>query len=397
MKAPETARRRFGAQARRLSRANPDLAAATDFDYSSEDNASSDGTSSSEPARARRERSLHAKSSRRKRLMAAASAHPTFADLSFLERVPVMAKTEESYEDATTKLLEFCNAGNRRLVEDSEVDAELVRYFNDRFAAGKPAHEGEVCLAALMHFLPQYSKVGDSKLPRAWRALKGWRRRAPSRSRLAYPLQVWAAICWALCLGGHWSMAVYVLWLLTTYNRPSEPLSVLRRDLNRPMAQVCQDWTVLLWPAERDGRSKVLGSDDSLSLSTRIIPWFTQVVEALADGPDAEPIFNFNYADFVKEFTRARRKLRIKKLVPYQCRHSGASVDLCNNYRSVAEVKARGRWGSEKSMMRYNRAAKLAASMKVFDQRQLAFFAAAERQLEALLFGRVTPESLHLP
>ena len=192
-------------------------------------------------------------------------------------------------------------------------------------------------------------------------------------------------------------MAVYVLWLLTTYNRPSEPLSVLRRDLNRPMAQVCQDWTVLLWPAERDGRSKVLGSDDSLSLSTRIIPWFTQVVEALADGPDAEPIFNFSYADFVKEFTRARRKLRIKKLVPYQCRHSGASVDLCNNYRSVAEVKARGRWGSEKSMMRYNRAAKLAASMKVFDQRQLAFFAAAERQLEALLFGRVTPESLHLP
>ena len=86
--------------------------------------------------------------------MAAASSHPTFAELSFLERVPVMAKTEESYEDAITKLLEFCNVGSHRLVEDSEVDAELVRYFNDRFAAGKPAHDGEICLAALMHFLP---------------------------------------------------------------------------------------------------------------------------------------------------------------------------------------------------------------------------------------------------
>ena len=84
-------------------------------------------------------------------------------------------------------------------------------------------------------------------------------------------------------------------------------------------------------------------------------------------------------------------------LVPYQSRHSGASVDLCNNHRSIAEVKARGRWGSEKSMMRYNRAAKLAAGMKVFDQKQLAFFAAAERQLEALLFGRTAPESLRLP
>jgi hypothetical protein len=143
--------------------------------------------------------------------MAAAATHPTLAQLSFLERAPVQPATEQSYEDAMMEFLEFCNIDNRRLVGDAEVDAELVRYFNERFGAGMPAHHGEVCMAALMHFLPQYSKVGDSKLPRAWRALKGWRRRAPSRSRLAYPLQVWAAICWVLCLGGHWGMAAYVL------------------------------------------------------------------------------------------------------------------------------------------------------------------------------------------
>ena len=329
--------------------------------------------------------------------MAAAEAHPTLAQLTFLERVPVQPATERSYEDAMAHFLEFCNVDKRRLVADAEVDSELVRYFNDRFAAGLPAHYGEVCLAALMHFLPQYSKIGDSRLPRAWRALKGWRRRAPSRSRLAYPLQVWAAMCWALALGGHWGMAVYLLWMLTTYNRPSEPLSVQRRDINGPMAQVSPDWTVLLWPAERDARSKTLGSDDSLSLSTRIIPWFTDLVKALADGPQNDPIFKFSYAEFTKEFVRARRKLRIRKLVPYQCRHSGASIDLCNNFRSLAEVKGRGRWASEKSMMRYNRAAKLAQSMKGFDRQQLGFFAAAEKQLEGLFFGKVLPESLPLP
>ena len=192
-------------------------------------------------------------------------------------------------------------------------------------------------------------------------------------------------------------MAVYVLWMLTTYNRPSEPLTVRRQDINRPMAQVSQDWTVLLWPEERDQRSKVLGSDDSLTLHSRIIPWFTDLVSSLADGPPNELVFNFSYAEFTKEFTRARRKLRIKRLVPYQCRHSGASIDLCNNFRSIAEVKGRGRWGSEKSMLRYNKAAKLAQSMKGFDHRQRAFFAAAERQLEGLFFGRVLPESLPLP
>ena len=119
-----------------------------------------------------------------------------------------------------------------------------------------------------MHFQQQYSKAGSSSLPRSWRALKGWRRRAPSRSRIAFPLQVWAGLAGELCLCGHWSMATYVLWCLVTYNRPNEPLTIRRQDLNKPMHGVSPAWTVLLWPSERDGRSKVLGSDDSLPLST---------------------------------------------------------------------------------------------------------------------------------
>ena len=394
---PATAKRRFGSLARNPARANPNLTAETDFEYSEPGDASSDATTSSEPAQARRERLLQARSTRRRRLMAAAAAHPTMAQLSLLERVTVKSSTERSYEDAMTKLLEFCNLHDRRLVEDSEVDEEIVRYFNDLFGKGKPAHEGEVCMAALMHFVSRFSKMGEARLPRAWRALKGWRRRAPSRSRIAYPLPVWAGIIWALCLGGHWSMGAYLLWLITTYNRPSEPLAVLRRDLFRPMSGVSQDWTVLLWPEERDGRSKVLGSDDSLSLNNKIVPWFTEVVAALADGPEEERIFNFSYAEFSKEFTRARRKLRIKRLVPYQARHSGASIDLCNHYRSIAEVKSRGRWASEKSMLRYNKAAKLAQSMKPFDRRQLEFFEAADKHLEGLFSGKVPPESIPLP
>ena len=163
------------------------------------------------------------------------------------------------------------------------------------------------------------------------------------------------------------------------------------------MVGVSPQWTVLLWPSERDARSKVLGSDDSLSLDTKIAPWFPTLVATLAEGPQHEKVFNFTYAVFTKESTRARRKLRIKRLVSYQARHSGASIDLCLQYRSLAETKSRGRWASEKSLLRYNRAAKLAQAMKQFDQRQCDFFEAAERQLEALFSGKVAPESLRLP
>ena len=74
-----------------------------------------------------------------------------------MERATVQPKTEASCEDATTLFLEFSNVGGRRLVEDAEVDKELVRHFDKRFVNGHPAHEGEVCMPAPMHFVPQFS------------------------------------------------------------------------------------------------------------------------------------------------------------------------------------------------------------------------------------------------
>ena len=192
-------------------------------------------------------------------------------------------------------------------------------------------------------------------------------------------------------------MATYVLWCLVTYNRPNEPLTIRRQDLNKPMHGVSPAWTVLLWPSARDGRSKVLGSDDSLPLDSKILPWFPALCEVLAEGPKEEKIFDFSYQDLVREFGRSRRRLRIKRLVPYQTRHSGASIDLCLSHRSMREVQSRGRWASDKSMLRYNKSAKLAQSMKQFDRRQLDYFATAESRLEALFFGQALTEELPLP
>ena len=192
-------------------------------------------------------------------------------------------------------------------------------------------------------------------------------------------------------------MGVYLLWSLTTYSRPSEPLGVRRRDLSKPIMGASPDWTAVMFPCERDARSKVLGSDDSMALSTKIVPWMQVLLETLIEGPPDELVFEFDYQEFAKQFSKTRRRLRIKKLVPYQARHSGASIDLCMGYRTIAEVKNRGRWASDKSMLRYNKAAKLAQSLKQFDAKQLAFIRAAQSRLEALFLGRAKAEDLPLP
>ena len=41
------------------------------------------------------------------------------------------------------------------------------------------------------------------------------------------------------------------------------------------------------------------------------------VLEVPAKGPPEEKIFDFSYRDQVKEFGRSRRRLRIKRIVPY--------------------------------------------------------------------------------
>ena len=187
------------------------------------------------------------------------------------------------------------------------------------------------------------------------------------------------------------------MWMLITYSRPSEPLHVRRRDLNRPVKGASPDWTVLMWPAERSLRSKVAACDDSMTLSSRIVPWMPRVLESLIEGEPDEKLFAFDYQDFAREFRRSCRRLRIRRLVPYQARHSGASIDLCMSHRTIPEVKGRGRWASEKSMLRYNKAAKLAQVLKQFDEKQLQYFRNAEALLEDLFFGKAKVEDLVLP
>ena len=285
------------------------------------------------------------------------------------------------------------NAGP--LVEDAAVDDAIVRYMNAEFSAGKPAHDGEVLLAGMLHFQQRYKKAGG--LPRSWRALKGWRRSAPSRSRVAFPFCVWAGIIWDLCFRGLWIMGIYLLWMLITYSRPAEPLQVRRRDLCRPVAGASPVWTVVLFPAERSLRSKVLASDDSLTLSSRIVPWFPVILEILSEGDPDERLFDFDYQVLAREFRRTCKRLRIRRLVPYQARHSGVGIDLSLGHRSIPEAKDRGRWASDKSMMRYNKSAKLAQVLKQFDDKQMAYFRSAERRLEALFFAQDKEGELPLP
>ena len=78
---------------------------------------------------------------------------------------------------------------------------------------------------------------------------------------------MWAMMCWELCRDGEYLMALYVIWMLVCYMRPSEPLRILVKDLQRPVANISQHWQLSLFPEERPARSKTYASNDSIELS----------------------------------------------------------------------------------------------------------------------------------
>eukprot|EP00959_Pyramimonas_sp_CCMP1952_P049446 1033038-Pyramimonas_sp.AAC.1 len=71
--------------------------------------------------------------------------------------------------------------------------AAVARFFDELYLAGKVASTGEKLIAAIAMHVPGYKSKGRLALPRAHRALRGWRMPRPSRARRPLP--------WAACMG----------------------------------------------------------------------------------------------------------------------------------------------------------------------------------------------------
>ena len=112
-----------------------------------------------------------------------------------------------------------------------------------------------------------------------------------------------------------------------------------RGNLIRPMHGVASDWSLLLHLRSTRRAKQTQSYDDTIDLKNQIYLWITKVAAVLAAGRPSERIFEYRYEEFTKEFRRATRALGLKNIVPYQCRHSGASLDKAGQHRTMLEIK----------------------------------------------------------
>ena len=187
-------------------------------------------------------------------------------------------------------------------------------------------------------------------------------------------------------------MAMYILICLSAYLRPAAGLALRRGCLVPPGAQSRGRWCLYLAPRELRTPTKTGCFDDTVVLDSRWLTWAGPIFEALRGDGSMEPMWDFTYADLVKRLDAIRAQFGIPDLVPYQLRHSGASIDRESGARSLLDIQKRGQWRAASSVFRYEKAGRLATTEASYPSGFARHGRACERQLEAfILLGKAPP------
>ncbi|CAK8986803.1 Uncharacterized protein SCF082_LOCUS707, partial [Durusdinium trenchii] len=230
--------------------------------------------------------------------------------MSFLEAAAITKRVRERYNRSLSALMTFLQSNGFNFSVDQQVDTGLVKYFEMKFTEGEGSHVGDYALAALLDRHPEFGKNGFRKIPHAWRALKGWRKLCPSRSRLAYPLPLWCGIAWRMIARGHLQKGVFNLLQLSTYHRPSTLLKLKKMGLVPPTSGVTGTWSILTSLTETSDISKTGTKDDAVLLDSPFLDFIEPVLRRLAKGPPLAPVWTFTYPEYLEVFNQCAKDLK---------------------------------------------------------------------------------------
>ena len=162
------------------------------------------------------------------------NAKDTAENLSYLEEVSVGPQTSVAYKQEARAFFEWATKHGLSLVVADEIDNALVAYMNSLFFQGHQAWRGQKLLASIAFLDSSLGRNGARKIPRSWRALKGWMLKTPPRSRLPQPWMLWCGIMADLSHRGFRAMAIMLLLMVTCYLRPSDAMRMRHGDVIPP-------------------------------------------------------------------------------------------------------------------------------------------------------------------
>ena len=317
----------------------------------------------------------------RKRRALSSARGPTGGGGSLVQDA-VRPQMQERYRLYASAFLLWSGMGSLAGSKADVIDQKLVSYFEYLFAAGHNPYVGYVTLASLSHNHPPLGHGNRSQLFRAQRALKGWKRLVPPRSRVAEAWPVLAGLITVLLDRGLLAMAVWCIVCFGLYTRPSECMRLRGRDLIPPQASLSTCWTFLLNPQSMGVGSKTGENDESLIWDPKGLEWMNEIFRHLkaSVNPD-ECLWTFAYPALLKEVKAAAARLEVP-VVPYLFRHCGPSWDILKRNRSLPDVQKRMRVRSARAVARYDKSAATLALFDSYQASKMQYFDECDKNLK---------------
>ncbi|CAK0850032.1 unnamed protein product [Prorocentrum cordatum] len=308
-------------------------------------------------------RSTFLKAFRASAASAAVRGRPPLGGLSSLERLAIRPSSETLYRSLVKGFQDHCLGLALDWHERPTLDGLLVDFFNGLHLEGLGPDVGSGTLAALAHFLPGLGRSGATLLPRASRAVLGWRRRAPPFTRLPMPRAAMGAIVGYLIHRGLLRAALLTAVAHVCYLRPQEMMQVRARHLIAPAVMAgpaYQYRSILLRDSALLQAGKTGVYDDAVVID--MDAWLCPALAcARATLKPDDLIMDLSFVEYRRVFIEGAVLMGLGPLEPHPCqlRRGGASEDLTLGRRSAEQVRLRGRWATFVSVKRYAKDARL--------------------------------------
>ena len=285
--------------------------------------------------------------------------HDVGSGMSVLEKSAVTNRVLKRYGDYVEDLRIF--AGKPLLEQRSadQVDAKIVEYMTQIYEQGASSSHGGYILAAWQAIFPQYGRYGNLSLPRAHRALQGWRKQRPSLSRPPHAWPVVAGMAVRAAQRHSTLMAKWILVSFSSYTRPGESLTLRGQDFVAPVAGI-RYWSLLIKAQDLLVAGKTGEFDDSVVWDSPALKFLEKDFARWQRLGAAIP-WTFGYNEVLATVKQCALDLQVVGFTPYSLRHSGASHDTIHKIRSLQEVQKRGRWRAHRSVTRYEKGGRVGA------------------------------------
>ncbi|CAK0877157.1 unnamed protein product, partial [Prorocentrum cordatum] len=316
-----------------------------------------------------------------------------------------LAGTAVDYQARYQDFLTWAANAGLSVATVTDLEEALLQYLNQQYFDGHDSPDGPKVAAAVAHFrLDLAPKLAN--LPRVLRALKGWKILAPPRARLPLPWPVVALVADWMAANGFLAAARATALTFVLYLRPSETLSLRVKSVARPVRagpRHLSKYSILLFPAELEARSKTKDYDISILLDNPDFSWVDQMLDRLVEGRAIDaPLFPLDMRSWVRAFQQAGVALGLDALGPpvlFQLRHGGASHEMLTNAREFGDIKKRGRWEADRSLKRYAKGGRVQEQLQPLRPVYLEIFSGSgnwSRALRRSLASRLAPRVFEL-